>query len=123
MAENAEMVFKQKARRRVNIFFAVFLLFAMTGAVAEEAKDSLLFAGDEIMFVVIALMAILYLAAMYQKRSLKDLKIQNNMLFLLFAIALIIQLVWMPIEAGTPDFGNEVPMLIFFILAVLNRFL
>ncbi len=123
MAVDTDALFKQMARKRVNIFFAIFLLIAMAAAVADEVSTSLLFATDEIMFVVIALMGIIYLVAMSQKKSLKDLRIQNNMLFLLFLIALIIQLVWMPIEFGTSDFGDDVPMLIFFVLAVLNRFL
>lgn len=113
---------KELAKRRVFLFFALFIVIALAGLIPEEA-DIFSHVVDEYALVGISIIALIYLAVSWKKNTLPELKMQHNILLVLFIMALIIQLYAIPIEISDPmDFGNDIPVLILLILLLANRF-
>lgn len=79
-------------------------------------------AFDDIAIAILSLIAVIYLIISWKRVSLKGLLRQNNNLFILFVIVLIVQIIGIIIEAGTADFGDEIPVLIGIIITLANRF-
>ncbi|MDE1869426.1 MAG: hypothetical protein KGH71_00375 [Candidatus Micrarchaeota archaeon] len=114
---------KELAKRRVFIFAAFFMLFALGGLIGEEG-DILSHAADDIVLAGIAAVTIIYLYASRNRQSLVDLRRQHNIVLVLFIIALVVQIGAIFIEMGDPmDFGNEIPSLILIVLVLVNRFI
>ena len=108
-------------KRRVFVFLAVFFVVAMLlDAFTELSPAS--HAIDDLGIAIVALIALIYLAASWKRTSLRELATQNNIVFILFIIALLFQIFGLVIEAGTADFGDEIPVLLGIIITLANRF-
>ena len=115
-------VVRELSRRRVFVFISVFLVLGGVGIIVEES-DMFLHALDDYAMVALAVIAILGFALWRNKLSLTELKKQNNIFAALFVVALIFKLYGTVAEIGDPtDFGDEIPLLIAFVLTVGNRF-
>ena len=115
-------VVRELSRRRVFVFVSVFLVFAGVGIILEES-DILLHAIDDYAMVVLAIIALLGFALWRSRYSLADLRKQNNIFAALFVVALVFKLYGVMTEIGDAmDFGDEIPLLIAFILTIANRF-
>ncbi len=79
-------------------------------------------AVDEIGIAVLSLIALIYLAVSWRKTGVEAITTQNNVLFAFFVLMLLFQIYGIVVEAGTNDFGNEIPVLIGIVLALVNRF-
>ncbi len=108
-------------KRRVFLFLSVFFFIAMLLDGLGELNIPL-HAFDDIAIAILALIAIIYLIISWKRVGLKSLLRQNNNIFILFVIVLIVQIVGIIAEAGTPDFGDEIPVLIGIIITLVNRF-
>jgi hypothetical protein len=113
---------REMGRRRVLFYVAVWMAIALTGVVREES-DMFLHALDEYGIIAVSIIALVVMIAWRNKRSLADLKKQNNIVIILFVIAVVFKLYAFTVEANDPsDFGDEIPVLIALILVLLNRF-
>ncbi len=119
MAQNT--VQHELEKRRVFAFLAVFFFVAMLLDALTEL-DVLSHSIDDFGIALMALIAIVYLAVSWKHTGIKELLTQNNVLFVLFAIALIFQVYGLFAEAGTNDFGDEIPVLLGLIITLANRF-
>jgi phosphoglycerol transferase MdoB-like AlkP superfamily enzyme len=113
---------RELGRRRVFFYVSLFLALALGGLIPGEA-DMFLHALDEYAIVTLSIIALALLIAWRNKQSLAALKKQNNIVLVLFVIALIFKLYAFTVEANDPaDFGDEIPVAIGLILVLLNRF-
>ncbi len=108
-------------KRRVFAFLAVFFFIAMLLDAFGEL-DVASHATDDFGIAAMALIAVVYLAVSWKKVSIKSLLTQNNLVFALFVVALLFQVYGLFVEAGTNDFGDEIPVLIGLVIALANRF-
>jgi hypothetical protein len=90
---------KELARRRVWVFFAVFVAAAFSGQLVEES-DMFLHALDEYVLVVLAVVALIFLAVIWKKQALGELRKQDNILLVLFVIMLIFKLYRFQLSLG-----------------------
>jgi hypothetical protein len=109
------------AKRRVFAFLAVFFFVAMLLDAFSES-DIISHSVDDFGIALIAFIAIVYLAASWKHIGVKELLTQNNIIFVLFVIALLLQVYGLFVEVGTNDFGDEIPVLIGLIIMLANRF-
>ncbi len=109
------------AKRRVFVFLAVFFFVAMLLDALSEL-NVLSHSVDDFGIALMALIAIVYLAVSWKRTEIKALLAQNNVVFVLFVIALIFQIYGLFVEAGTNDFGDEIPVLLGLIITLANRF-
>ncbi|MCL4373396.1 MAG: hypothetical protein M1360_00430 [Candidatus Marsarchaeota archaeon] len=109
------------AKRRVFVFLAVFFFTAMLLDAFSEL-DVLSHSVDDFGIALIALIVIVYFAVSWKRTEIKELMTQNNVVFVLFAIALILQVYGLFVEAGTNDFGDDIPVLLGLIITLANRF-
>lgn len=117
-----KLVVRELGRRRVFFYVSAFLALALGGLIPEEA-DIFLHALDEYAIVTLSIISIILLVAWRNKQSLSELKKQNNIILVLFVIALIFKLYAFTVEANDPmDFGDEIPVAIGLILVIANRF-
>ena len=73
--------------------------------------------------VALAIIALLGFALWRNKLSLTDLRKQNNILTALFVVALLFKMYGAVAEMGeASDFGDEIPLLIAFVLTIASRF-
>lgn len=115
-------IVRELSRRRVFVFVSVFLVLGGVGIILEES-DMFLHAIDDYAMVALAVIALLVYAMWRNKLSLTELKKQNNIFTALFVVALIFKLYGTMTEIGDPtDFGDEIPLLIAFVLTIANRF-
>jgi hypothetical protein len=115
-------VVRELSRRRVFVFISVFLVLGGVGIIVEES-DMFLHAIDDYAMVALAIIALLGFAVWRNRLSLADLRKQNNILTALFVVALIFKLYGTMAEMGdASDFGDEIPLLIAFVLTIANRF-
>lgn len=123
MADSDERALRRElGRRRVFFYVSLFLALALGGLIPGEA-DMFLHALDEYAIVTLSIIALALLIAWRNKQSLAALKKQNNIVLVLFVIALIFKLYAFTVEANDPaDFGDEIPVAIGLILVLLNRF-
>ena len=113
---------REISRRRVFVFVSVFLVLGGVGVIMEE-NDMFLHAIDDYAMVALAIIALLAYAVWRNKLSLADLKKQNNIFAALFAVALVFKLYGTITEVGdASDFGDEIPLLIAFVLTIASRF-
>lgn len=120
---NDKSLKRELGRRRVFFFVAAFLALALGGLIPEEA-DVFLHALDEYAIVALSVIALILLVAWRNKQSLADLKRQNNIILVLFVVALVFKLYAFTVEISDPaDFGDEIPILIGLLLTIANRFL
>ena len=118
----ASSVEKELAKRRVFLFFAAFAVLALVSTLSEES-DMLLFVGDDIIILSIAITTIWLILASWKKTSLKQLVAQHNLILSLFVVALIVQIAAIFLEINDPtDFGNEIPSLFLILFTLANRF-
>ena len=115
-------VVREISRRRVFIFVSVFLVLGGVGTILEES-DMFLHAIDDYAMVALAIIALLGFVMWRNKLSLAELRRQNNILTALFVVALIFKVYGAMVEMGdASDFGDEIPLLIAFVLTIANRF-
>ena len=113
---------REISRRRVFIFVSTFLVLAGVGIIMEES-DMFLHAIDDYAMVALAIIALLGFAMWRSKLSLAELRKQNNIFAALFVVALIFKLYGTMTElSDASDFGDEIPLLIAFVLTIANRF-
>ena len=113
---------REIARRRVFIFVVAFLVLGAVGIIREES-DMFLHALDDYAIFALAIIALILIVAWRNKQSLTELKRQNNIITVLFVVALIFKLYGTIVEIGDPtDFGDEIPLIIAFVLTIANRF-
>ncbi|MDE1850970.1 MAG: hypothetical protein KGH54_04235 [Candidatus Micrarchaeota archaeon] len=118
----AKAVAKELSKRRVFIFAALFAILALGGLIGEES-DMLAHAFDDIAILSLSVIVLLVIGVSWKKVSFKELIMQHNVITLLFAVALAVQIAAIFIEMSDPaDFGNEIPSLILILLAIANRF-
>ena len=115
-------VVRELSRRRVFVFVSVFLVVAGVGIILEES-DIFLHAIDDYAMVVVAIIALLGFALWRNRHSLGELRKQNNIFAALFVVALVFKLYGVMTEiSDAMDFGDEIPLLIAFVLTIANRF-
>ena len=115
MADGVEAI----ARRRVIAFFAAFLLIAMLFDLFAEL-NTFSHAGDEIWLVVLSAIILLYMAVSRNKKSAKDFNTQRLVLIGLVILMIAAQAYGLFVEAGTEDFGDDIPVLIGLVLMLIN---
>jgi len=116
------MMRRDLGRLRVFAFVAVSLAVLTLGVINEES-DILLHALDEYAIFTLSIVAILLLVAWRKKRTLADLVMQLNVFEVLFVIMLAFKIFAFTQEMSDPtDFGDEVPLFIVLIAAVIQRF-
>ncbi len=110
-------------RRRVFLYFAVFLFITMLlDGLAE--LDIPIHAVDDIGIAVLSIIGVIILAILWKKESAASLRTQNNILIGLTAIMIIFQIFGIVVERASPmDFGDDIPVLIGLIIMLLNGFL
>jgi len=112
-------VVREISRRRVFIFVSTFLVLGAVGIL--EESDMFLHAIDDAM-IVLTIIALLGFAMWRNRLSLAELSKQNNIFAALFVVALIFKLYGTMTEMGDAiDFGNEIPLLIAFVLTIASR--
>ena len=110
---------KSLARRRVLVFFAAFLLIAMLfDAFAELGAVS--HAVDEIGIAALSAIMLLYIAVSRNKKSTKDFATQRLVLLGFVILMIAVQIYGLFVEAGTNDFGDDIPVLIGLVLMLIN---
>lgn len=73
--------------------------------------------------MALSIITLILIAVWRNKQSLVELRKQHNGFTVLFVIALVFKLYAFTVEANDPmNFGNEIPVLIFLILTIVNRF-
>jgi hypothetical protein len=113
---------REISRRRVFIFVSTFLVLAGVGIIIEES-DMFLRAIDDYAMVALAVIALLGFAMWRNKLSVAELRKQNNVFAALFVVALLFKLYGTISELGdASDFGDEIPLLIAFVLTIASRF-
>lgn len=113
---------KELGRRRIYFFVAIWIAIAFVGLMMEES-DKFFNALDDYAIFTIGVVSLVYLLTQRKKTSLAELKKQNKIILILFVIALIFQIYAIPTElSDAQDFGNEIPVLILLVLALLNKF-
>jgi membrane protease YdiL (CAAX protease family) len=123
MATEEVGIKRELARRRVFVFASAFFAIALFAVINEEA-DMFLHALDDYAIVILSLVVLILIAAWRKKVTFSELRKQHNIITALFVIMLLFQLYAIPTEIGDPsDFGNEIPVLVGLVLALLNRFL
>ena len=118
-----KLVARELGKRRVFVFFAVAiaLAFAVDAIVVES--DNFMFALDDYGLVGLSILALVLVGVWRSRRSLSELRSQNNIIVVLFVIALLFKIYGVVVESGHPDdFGDEIPGLLILIVTVLNRF-
>lgn len=118
-----KLVARELGKRRVFVFFAVAiaLVFAVDAIVVES--DNFMFALDDYGLVGLSILALVLVGVWRSRRSLSELRSQNNIIVVLFVIALLFKIYGIVNESGHPDdFGDEIPGLLILIVTVLNRF-
>ena len=118
-----KLVVRELGKRRVFVFFAVAiaLVFAVDAIVVES--DNFMFALDDYGLVGLSVLALVLVGVWRSRRSLTELRSQNNIIVVLFVIALLFKIYGVVGESGHPDdFGDEIPGLLILIVTVLNRF-
>ena len=116
-------IWKERSKRRVFIFLSVFFVLSMLVDVFVEA-DKLKAAADEIAIVILGLVAISLFLVWQNKRSLAELKSQNNIVAMLVVLMIIAKVYGIIVEAGTADdFGDEIPVLIGLVVMLANKFI
>ncbi len=114
---------KNLRRRRANIFLAFFFVAATLLTMWSEANNFLFFL-DELGVLFSSIIILIVLVAAWNKKSPRDILNQNNIVLILFVIALIFKIYGFIIEAASPPgFGDEEPVLIALIVAIANRFI
>jgi hypothetical protein len=121
LAENKNIT-KQISRRRVFLFIFAFLFIGMLLDVMAEL-DVLAYALDDIAIVSLSAIGILLMAYMRKDTSSKKLELQNNIMLVLVVAMILFQIVGIFVELKSPeDFGDDIPVLIGLVLALVNRF-
>ena len=118
-----KLVVRELGKKRVFVFFAVAiaLAFAVDAIVVES--DNFMFALDDYALVGLSILALVLVGVWRSRRSLSELRSQNNIIVVLFVIALLFKIYGVVVESGHPDdFGDEIPGLLILIVTVLNRF-
>ena len=107
------------ARRRVLVFFAAFLFIAMLFDAFAEL-DVISHAVDDIGLVVLSAIMLLYIAVSRNKKSTEDLATQRLVLLGFVILMIVVQVYGLFVEAGTNDFGDDIPVLIGLVLMAIN---
>ncbi len=114
---------RELSKRRVFVFFFVFMLIALLPTVIEES-DVFLHALDDYLIIFIAIVALLFVFLSWKRQTVSQLLAQHNVLAVLIVIALIVQVYGIIAEIHDPaDFGNEIPAFILLIMMLINRFI
>jgi hypothetical protein len=116
-------IVRELGKRRVFIFFsvAIAIVFAVDAILVES--DNPTFMIDDLGLVGISIFSLALLGIWWNRRSLKGLRSQHNIIAILFVIAVLFKLFGIVVEMDHPDdFGNEIPGLIILLIAVINRF-
>ena len=109
-------------RLRVFAFVAVSLA-ALTLGVINEESDIFFHALDEYAIFTLSIAVLLLLVVWRKKRTLADLMMQLNVFEVLFLIMLAFKIFAFTQEMSDPtDFGDEVPLFIVLIFALIQRF-
>ncbi len=122
MSEDKSIV-RELGKRRVFIFFsvAIAIVFAVDAILVES--DNPTFMIDDLGLVGISILSLALLGIWWNRRSLKELRSQHNIIAILFVIAVLFKIIGIVVEMDHPDdFGNEIPGLIILLIAVINRF-
>jgi len=109
------------AKRRVFVFIAVFFFVGMLLDVFGEL-NTISHSVDDFGIALMSLIAIVYLAVSWKHIEINELLTQNNVVFVLFVVALLFQIYGLFVEAGTYDFGDEIPVLLGLVITLANRF-
>ncbi|MCL5433562.1 MAG: hypothetical protein M1538_01105 [Candidatus Marsarchaeota archaeon] len=107
------------ARRRTLVFFAAFLLIAMLFDTIAEL-DVVSHAVDEIGLVILSAIMLLYILISRSKKSTKDFATQRLVLLCFIILMIAVQVYGLFVEAGTNDFGDDIPVLIGLVLMLIN---
>jgi hypothetical protein len=122
VSSEEKMMRRDLGRLRVFAFLAVALAALAVGIIGEES-DILLHALDEYAIFALSIVVILLLVVWRKKRTLADLKMQLNVFEVLFVIMLVFKIFAFTQEMSDPtDFGDEIPLLIVLVLAVIQKF-
>jgi len=116
-------IVRELGKRRVFIFFsvAVAIVFAVDAILVES--DNLTFMLDDLGLVGISILSLALLGIWWNRRSLKELRSQHNIIAILFVIAVLFKIFGIVVEMDHPDdFGNEIPGLIILLIVIINRF-
>ena len=116
-------IVRELGKRRVFIFFsvAVAIVFAVDAILVES--DNLTFMLDDLGLVGISILSLALLGIWWNRRSLKELRSQHNIIAILFVIAVLFKIFGIVVEMDHPDdFGNEIPGLIILLIVIFNRF-
>lgn len=112
---------KEIARRRVYIFFSLFMVLAFTPLLKEES-DKLLHVMDDIAMVLGALTVLILSFLWKKKNSYQELRKQHLLFTVIFFIVLVFQIAALPLEISDPtDFGNDIPSVILVVLTICNK--
>lgn len=112
---------RELARRRVFVFFFAFTIVALLNTINDE-RDTLFHLIDDAAIVGLSIIALALAAAWWRRQTIPELQRLHNALLMLIVIALVVQLIWFPIEAPDPaDFGNEIPVLLLLVVLLINR--
>jgi uncharacterized membrane protein len=116
-------IVRELGKRRVFIFFsiAIAIVFAVDAILVES--DNPTFMLDDFGLVGLSILSLAFLAVWRNRRSLKELRSQHNIIAALFVIAVLFKIYGIAVETGhSEDFGNEIPGLIILLIVVLNRY-
>ena len=101
---------RELARRRVFCFLSIFFAIALAGDIPGEA-DIFLHALDEYAIVSLSVLALIIIFVWRNNKTLSQLKKQNNIILVLFIIALGFKLFAFMVESNDPmDFRRRNPL-------------
>ncbi len=113
---------KEKARRRVFVFLAILIVFAIGHTIFGELKEFADVADD----IVLVGSALVTLALFLKWKGTEDalaLRKQHKAIMILFVAVLLVQIAAFPIEMDdVAAFGNEIPSLMLIVLFLVNYF-
>ena len=113
---------KEISRRRVFVFILLIGVIALGPAFFAEG-DMLSHAIDDIAIMGLSLVGLAFLALSWKKDTVSQLKRQNTIIFAIFVVHLVIQIIAIIIEIhDAAVFGDEIPSLIVLLLALVNWF-
>ncbi len=120
--ESKSMI-KEMGRLRANGLFMVFLAVYLIGVIMEEA-DIPIRAADDMAGVGLSIVGLVFIGLTWKRRSVENLRMANNTLFVLILLMLAFTIFGASQEAGNfQDFSDEIPSIILLVLGLTNRFI
>ena len=110
------------ARMRTFLYFYIASFVIFLGVIFEEYGPDF-HEFDDVVFVILALIAILLIASRWKNRAVSALKSTNNTLAIIAAVMILISIYAVLVELGDPaDLGDDIPQLILSIIILASRF-